>query len=103
MDGQTKRIIIMPAHNEAGNIERVIKELRQAVKGLDIAVIDDFHDLIKGNDFVFAMRDFTRVCLAAKAAVILFIIEGRAERLVFFTVEVHFTLLLAKTSGDYII
>jgi len=42
MDGQTKRIIIMPAHNEAGNIERVIKELRQAVKGLDIVVIDDF-------------------------------------------------------------
>ena len=39
---ESRTIIVMPAHNEAGNIERVITELRQAVHGLDFVVIDDY-------------------------------------------------------------
>jgi len=42
MSKESRAIIVMPAHNEAGNIERVITELRQAVQGLDFVVIDDF-------------------------------------------------------------
>ena len=42
MSKESRTIIVMPAHNEAGNIERVITELRQAVQGLDFVVIDDY-------------------------------------------------------------
>jgi glycosyltransferase involved in cell wall biosynthesis len=42
MNKESRTIIVMPAHNEAGNIERVITELRQAVQGLDFVVIDDY-------------------------------------------------------------
>lgn len=42
MSKESRTIIVMPAHNEAGNIERVIAELRQAVQGLDFVVIDDY-------------------------------------------------------------
>ena len=37
----SKRLIIMPAHNEAGNLPRVIPELRAAAPGYDLVVIDD--------------------------------------------------------------
>jgi glycosyltransferase involved in cell wall biosynthesis len=36
-----KRLIIMPAHNEANNLPRVIPELRAAASGYDLVVIDD--------------------------------------------------------------
>jgi hypothetical protein len=36
-----RRILIMPAHNEAGNIERVIQEIREVAPPLDIVVIND--------------------------------------------------------------
>jgi glycosyltransferase involved in cell wall biosynthesis len=36
-----RRILIMPAHNEAGNIERVIREVRAVAPPLDIVVIND--------------------------------------------------------------
>ena len=42
MSKESRTIIVMPAHNEAGNIERVITELRQTVQGLDFVVIDDY-------------------------------------------------------------
>lgn len=35
-------VLIMPAHNEASNIEQVISEIRQAAPPLDIVVINDF-------------------------------------------------------------
>ncbi|HRX03135.1 MAG: glycosyltransferase family 2 protein [Anaerolineae bacterium] len=35
------RLIIMPAHNEAGNLPRVIAEIRVAAPGYDLVVIDD--------------------------------------------------------------
>ena len=37
----SKRLIIMPAHNEAGNLPQVIPELRVAAPGYDLVVIDD--------------------------------------------------------------
>ena len=36
-----RRLIIMPAHNEAGNLPRVIPEVRAAALGYDLLVIDD--------------------------------------------------------------
>ncbi len=36
-----RRLIIMPAHNEAGNLPRVIAEVRAAAPGYDLVVIDD--------------------------------------------------------------
>ncbi len=36
-----RRILIMPAHNEAENIERVLQEVRQVAPPLDIVVIND--------------------------------------------------------------
>lgn len=36
-----RRLIILPAHNEAENLPRVIPELQRAVRGWDIVVIDD--------------------------------------------------------------
>lgn len=36
-----RRLIIMPAHNEAANLPHVIPELRQAVADWDLVVIDD--------------------------------------------------------------
>jgi len=44
MSEESRSIIIMPAHNEAENIAQVIPEIRAAVTGLDIVVIDDFSD-----------------------------------------------------------
>ena len=41
MSKKSKTIIIMPAHNEAENIKRVITEMRQTIQGLDFVVIDD--------------------------------------------------------------
>ena len=42
MSTESRTIIIMPAHNEAGNIRQVITESREAIPGLDIVVVDDF-------------------------------------------------------------
>jgi glycosyltransferase involved in cell wall biosynthesis len=36
-----RRLVIMPAHNEAGNLPRVIPEVRRAAIGYDLLVIDD--------------------------------------------------------------
>ena len=36
-----RRLVIMPAHNEAGNLPRVIPEVRRAAAGYDLVVIDD--------------------------------------------------------------
>ena len=36
-----RRLIIMPAHNEASNLPRVIAEVRAAAPGYDLVVIDD--------------------------------------------------------------
>lgn len=36
-----RRILIMPAHNEAANIEPVLRELAQVAPPLDIVVVDD--------------------------------------------------------------
>ena len=36
-----RRLVIMPAHNEAGNLPRVIPEVRRAVSGFDLLVVDD--------------------------------------------------------------
>ena len=36
-----RRLIVMPAHNEAGNLPQVIAELRAAATGYDLVVIDD--------------------------------------------------------------
>lgn len=41
-DNPAKRILIMPAHNEADNIEHVIRETMAAAPPLDIVVIDDY-------------------------------------------------------------
>ncbi len=36
-----RRLIIMPAHNEAGNLPRVIPDVRRAAPGFDLLVVDD--------------------------------------------------------------
>jgi glycosyltransferase involved in cell wall biosynthesis len=36
-----RRLIIMPAHNEAGNLPRVIPDVRRAAPDFDLVVIDD--------------------------------------------------------------
>jgi glycosyltransferase involved in cell wall biosynthesis len=36
-----RRVAIVPAHNEEGAIERVIRELREFDEGLDVVVVDD--------------------------------------------------------------
>lgn len=36
-----RRLVIMPAHNEASNLPRVIPELRRAAAGYDLLVVDD--------------------------------------------------------------
>lgn len=36
-----RRLVIMPAHDEAGNLPRVIPEVRRAASGYDLVVIDD--------------------------------------------------------------
>ena len=36
-----RRLVIMPAHNESGNLPRVIPEVRRAAAGYDLLVIDD--------------------------------------------------------------
>ena len=41
-DTLAKRILIMPAHNEADNIEQVIRETLAVAPPLDIVVIDDY-------------------------------------------------------------
>lgn len=38
---EPRRLLIMPAHNEAGNIERVILEVRSVAPPIDIVVIND--------------------------------------------------------------
>jgi len=34
-------VVIVPAYNEAGSIERVVEDVKQAVPGFDVVVIDD--------------------------------------------------------------
>jgi glycosyltransferase involved in cell wall biosynthesis len=41
MPAPTRRLIIMPAHNEAGNLPRVLPELRAAAPAFDLLVVDD--------------------------------------------------------------
>lgn len=36
-----RRLIIMPAHNEAGNLPHVVPEVRSAAPGYDLLVVDD--------------------------------------------------------------
>jgi glycosyltransferase involved in cell wall biosynthesis len=42
MMGEPRIIIIMPAHNEAQNLPAVFDELRLAVPGVDVVLIDDY-------------------------------------------------------------
>jgi glycosyltransferase involved in cell wall biosynthesis len=39
---EKRRLVIMPAHNEANNIEAVLDQIQAAVPGLDVLVVDDF-------------------------------------------------------------
>ncbi len=41
-EGQPRRVIIMPAHNESKNIVPVLRELKPLAQGADIVVIDDY-------------------------------------------------------------
>lgn len=40
--GETRRLVIMPAHNEANNIDAVLDQIRAVAPGLDVLVVDDF-------------------------------------------------------------